>query len=1221
MFLDDETGLLVTNLTDYNVTDGPAPSDEAPKDDEPLEHKLRRKRFEEDDTNVRGSNVKRTPENNFGWADKPSWMKYSGMVPGFVGKAGGLVDKGINANNGMAEAAARKHYGIEGESLGENAKETFKGADGFIGNVKVGDELVAISLSGEPLESGRPTLKPQQLDERIRTTGEQIAEATPEEVEVAEQEASVKYSGRREQDKSLFDRGFDQVAGIFDKKTSAAPSLHNVGTNPDSLNKAGFAGNIVGEDNEEEVEPTGVATADTAREAEPSQGGGFADLVPPGEPTTEGNLKFYHPDQTGLNPGMKAMAEKVAAQFGGLGITSGHRSATHGVEAGKARPGQHTGYRGPDGKLDPSGGNAIDVDMKGMDESQRAELVKAFIAQGATGIGTYGSMPDMLHVDRRRPEGQPVMFMHNKSSRDKHPDNFTQAPDWFKDVVAKTDAGEVRYTGSDLPPTVAQLPEANPLRSFASVNPSAQRMQTTQGQPTGHRTNTPNPQMGFPSTVDSAPPTEQKAEVAAPKPDEQVTAMARTIAGELGHNTIQSILSGDPAALESARSEIAAIVSTMNNRAGSSRYASLENPMLEGVLNPSDYNSLMKGNKAVTDQNYGLVKDFVNQAVMDAVSGALPSPAPKATHYRSAHMSEAPGWEKYAIDGTKPVGEHIFSTIAVPGTNRPEYDKAFKPNLPQEGPIVPDKGFNIPLSPPTPTANPNKVNRGAEMVRPIGFAQPEPNKPLNFPGPPPISRSPEYRRADDPDSELFDIEREPKMAPMGGYTGTQGVPGLRGYDKGPRNVPLSAMEEFRQSLPETDPFAGDEPFELPIDETDPDKISYSWDLADNVKKEAITPKNSIMAPPVPTPSQPGVQNKLDTKSLPSAFKESFAKPEEGLRPDLQNTRQASTMAPLGDIKGFGSTDKLEGGLLKDVIDRVVPGRIKSTAVRDPIKKESPHSPNTKSYGSGVSATSAVLSGSMPVGSVARSTGNPNVSLVSLPGHAVAHINDEFGWTETFPGNDLGEPGFHRGTQLAISPDGKSFKNVSPEKAAALANQGWSVYGKGATGKSASKSSVSVPGPSKSSGGFLGGLFGGRGETSSSSKSSSSTSRSGGFSSRGDLGSSTPGRSGGGDSEGKVLCGYFYGKGRIPKKILLADLKYAETMSEDTRKGYLVWAKPLVAFLEKRDSRILDNMIFPFTKGWVYEMAYKMGAHPKSSLWGRMVTNVGEFVCNKIGKFV
>lgn len=110
-------------------------------------------------------------------------------------------------------------------------------------------------------------------------------------------------------------------------------------------------------------------------------------------------------------------------------------------------------------------------------------------------------------------------------------------------------------------------------------------------------------------------------------------------------------------------------------------------------------------------------------------------------------------------------------------------------------------------------------------------------------------------------------------------------------------------------------------------------------------------------------------------------------------------------------------------------------------------------------------------------------------------------------------------------------------------------------------------------------------------------------------------------SSGGEGD-KIICGYFYRKGKIPKHIYVGDLIYAKTrLDKDVQRGYLFWATPLVNYLEKKDSRLLDSLLYPFTKGWVYEMAYRVGKHDKSSLWGRLVVGVVSPICKVIGKSV
>lgn len=92
----------------------------------------------------------------------------------------------------------------------------------------------------------------------------------------------------------------------------------------------------------------------------------------------------------------------------------------------------------------------------------------------------------------------------------------------------------------------------------------------------------------------------------------------------------------------------------------------------------------------------------------------------------------------------------------------------------------------------------------------------------------------------------------------------------------------------------------------------------------------------------------------------------------------------------------------------------------------------------------------------------------------------------------------------------------------------------------------------------------------------------------------------------GDSDsGTVLCGYYYSRGMIPRKVYVGDLRYSMTVNTRTRQGYLLWATPLVNLLEKYGPfKAVDFFLYPIVRGWAYEMAYHAGYSDKRSRVGR-----------------
>jgi len=153
---------------------------------------------------------------------------------------------------------------------------------------------------------------------------------------------------------------------------------------------------------------------------------GLARLLPP-EPNFPrgqgGKLNFVHKGQEGISPALRNSLTAVSQELGmDLTIQSGHRDKSHPVEKRKRNGGgEHTR------------GNAADISMRGMSESQRADLVQRLIAKGVRRFITYSGSPDMLHIDLKNQKGSngSPYFMHDRSAA-----NLKRAPKWLRALAA-----------------------------------------------------------------------------------------------------------------------------------------------------------------------------------------------------------------------------------------------------------------------------------------------------------------------------------------------------------------------------------------------------------------------------------------------------------------------------------------------------------------------------------------------------------------------------------------------------------------------------------------------------------------------------------------------------------------------------------------------------------------------------------------------------------------
>ncbi|MFQ0815374.1 hypothetical protein AVM02_02420 [Brucella anthropi] len=131
-------------------------------------------------------------------------------------------------------------------------------------------------------------------------------------------------------------------------------------------------------------------------------------------------LKFYNSGQEGIADDIRRALLAAGEQMGGrdFGITSGYRSPEHNKRVGGAKSSYHTR------------GEAVDIDMKGMSEAQRAQLVQLLAQQGVGGFITYSNSPDMLHIDMRKTGTGKPHFMHDRSAQ-----FLNRAPGWFQQLA------------------------------------------------------------------------------------------------------------------------------------------------------------------------------------------------------------------------------------------------------------------------------------------------------------------------------------------------------------------------------------------------------------------------------------------------------------------------------------------------------------------------------------------------------------------------------------------------------------------------------------------------------------------------------------------------------------------------------------------------------------------------------------------------------------------
>lgn len=143
--------------------------------------------------------------------------------------------------------------------------------------------------------------------------------------------------------------------------------------------------------------------------------------------------------------------------------------------------------------------------------------------------------------------------------------------------------------------------------------------------------------------------------------------LARTFAGELSGDTLRGIVQNDPVAL----AELASVVSTYENRVQSGA---------SDALRGSQYNSNLSDNSKVTNENFGLFGDILQDQIGSFYQGGLSGLGnTDATHYHADYVN--PSWSTAMVGTSQYDSPHIFGTIP----NEYQTDVGFLPRVQEVG--------------------------------------------------------------------------------------------------------------------------------------------------------------------------------------------------------------------------------------------------------------------------------------------------------------------------------------------------------------------------------------------------------------------------------------------------------------------------------------------------------------------------------------------------------
>lgn len=111
---------------------------------------------------------------------------------------------------------------------------------------------------------------------------------------------------------------------------------------------------------------------------------------------------------------------------------------------------------------------------------------------------------------------------------------------------------------------------------------------------------------------------------------------------------------------------------------------------------------------------------------------------------------------------------------------------------------------------------------------------------------------------------------------------------------------------------------------------------------------------------------------------------------------------------------------------------------------------------------------------------------------------------------------------------------------------------------------------------------------------------------------------------GGGGGGKIICTKLHDLGLMPRDIYEADQAFGALLvsqSPQTYAGYVVWAKHIVKWMDRKDlfGAFVRHAAHAIATPWSIAMAQEMGLPVKSSWFGRALLKNGLRVCQFIGK--
>lgn len=692
----------VTTADDINKDGNVNPQETQTHTKEALGHTTR------EDAQGHTPGPKGTASNNYGYHEKPSWLgaasTVAGMVNPGIGAIGKTIGLGYNVGNMEAVNTARKSLGLSALTGRQMAKGAFKDNSGQVARVGIGDKNYSVGLDAMDTQ-GRTNMTPTEATKHALANSQNIHEVADPKVAATEESPQAPKGPISKALSSIgLERGFATKAmnTIFGKTPDTAPTPSSktttvtdtgVGTSTPSgvaaashkidktaglanlegsVNGVGLISDLSGPNKQRPNMPSENITGKIQQAVAETFGPGYSVSVYSGQ-EDPGKQFGSTRHKTGLaadvdvvDPSGKKVTDvnalnDMASKFAfdnpnaGIGFGTGYMAPgrMHLDVTGQAK---QWGAKNTIANMDPALSETIDAARLGYQPTPFSNAPSPTPSPGISG-------GFVSQDERSAPTGNVANAQStttNGLASGQVPDNVgagTAPSHAFQSQDEKANTGNVsgyhnNFTSQD---ERSSLPDRMGITDAVgdSLNPGAHVSALS---PNGSQVNTTKA-VNTDSSLGTSPAARAAMGLTNRTPAEKAQ-MAKAIAGELSQSSLAGLKKSDPEAL----AELGNMVATMENRAASVSYTGISK-----TLNPTQYNSLMESNTAVTNQNYAANKKALDAALGQYYSGAIPGVNYSATSYYNPDIAN-PDWASQ-VQNPAQVGAHVFGSL-------PEYGES-----------------------------------------------------------------------------------------------------------------------------------------------------------------------------------------------------------------------------------------------------------------------------------------------------------------------------------------------------------------------------------------------------------------------------------------------------------------------------------------------------------------------------------------------------------------